>query len=57
MKLFNIFKKESSSKLDSKKTVKSSFKPLDKTQLEKVIGGDGETGFKQMKDSVIQNTR
>lgn len=57
MKILNIFKKESSRNSDFKNVVKNNATKLDKTQLEKVIGGDGEVGFKQMKDSVIQNTR
>ena len=39
MKLFNVFKKDSLKKSGSDKAVNSKMQTLDKTQLEKVIGG------------------
>lgn len=54
MKILNIFKKAN---LKNTVTKKSNSQTLDKKQLEKVIGGDGESDLKKMKDSVIQNIR
>lgn len=51
MKLLNIFKKESSKHSDSKKVT---IQKLEKKQLEKVIGGDGEEALYKRKSGAIQ---
>ncbi|MBK6985291.1 MAG: hypothetical protein IPH32_11275 [Bacteroidetes bacterium] len=43
MKLFKIFNNEFSRNSDSKNAVKKSLTKLDKTQLEKMIGGTSTT--------------
>jgi hypothetical protein len=48
MKLFNIFKKETS------KEAKSTIQKMDKNQLSKVIGGDGGDTIDLVKDKSVK---
>jgi hypothetical protein len=49
MKLFNIFKKESS------KEVKSTIQKMDKNQLSKVIGGDGDSHPESTETQIVRS--